>query len=408
MDFEGLGYQQLDDASKAFIARALAAARDYLGARVSFLAEVVGSDKVIRAADGPADAARLAPGTRFDLEDSYCYRVLSGRIPQAIYDARTNPVSCDIPLTAVLGIDSYMGVPVQLRDGRAFGTLCCVNFDPHPEASARDLGFMTFLADLIGRQLESAVLTLDLRRQRRASLRAVLAAGGPVIRFHPIVELATRRLVGVEALSRFDVEHLSPPPDLWFREAWAMGMGPETELAAINGALWALEALPEGVWLSINVSPAVVTDPRFAAVVADVPPGRVVVEVTEHAPVDDYAALAGTVRDLASRGIRVAIDDVGAGYSSLRHVLEIGPQVLKLDVALVQGIDGDPARQAMAAGVMAFAQRTGALVIAEGVQTEAEAHALMAAGIPLGQGYLYGQPDALATALDSTASVRVS
>lgn len=400
MDAEEVGYAGLDHESHAFVGRVLAAARRYLGARVSFLAEMVGPGKFIRAADGPAEAAGLAPGTRFNIEDSYCYRLLNGRIPEAIYDARNDPLSCDIPLTSVLGIDSYMGVPVLLGDGRSFGTLCCVNFEPAPENCARDLAFLHFLADLVGRQIENAVGLLEAQRRRLSEIQTVLVSGGPTMVFHPVMSLSDEHLVAVEALARFDAGDGDTPPDTWFRDAWAVERGLALELAAIRGSLWALEGLPESILLTVNASPATVLEAEFLEALRDVAPGRLVVEITEHAPVQDYDALRARIETLATRGIRVAIDDVGAGYSSLRHVLALAPQFLKLDASLTKGIDKDLAKQAMAAGVMAFASATGARVIAEGIQTPAEAAALKAAGVPWGQGFLYGGPAPLTSILD--------
>lgn len=396
MDSDASLYESLDASSKAFVSRVLSAARDYVGARVSFLAEMVGPDKFIRAAEGEAEASGLLVGTRFPIEDSYCYLLLSGRIPEAIYDARTNPISCDIPLTRLLGIESYMGVPVMLGDGRAFGTLCCVNFEPSPENRLRDVGFMRFLAGLLAHQLESQVQATRQHLQRRARMQAILAAGGPTMVFHPIVLMATQRLVGVEALARWEGVGAPLAPEELFRQAWEVGLGPRMELAAIGGALWALDCLPQDVYLSVNVSPDTVVLPEFMATLARVPGDRLVLELTEHAPVNDYGRLTDALNRLRASGVRVAIDDVGAGYSSLRHVLRIAPDFIKLDMSLVALIDTDIAKQAMVAGVLAFAEKTCTAVVAEGVESQAQLAALVEAGVRYGQGYLFARPGPLA------------
>ncbi|GAB6196778.1 sensor domain-containing phosphodiesterase [Lysobacter xanthus] len=396
MDSATSPYADLDPNAQAFVVRVLASARDYLGARVSFLAELTGADKFIRAADGDAAGSGLPVGMRFDVEDSYCYQLLNGRIPEAIYDARVNPLTCDIPLTRILGIDSYMGVPVVLGDGRIFGTLCCVNFEPNPESCARDVGFMRFLADLLGHQLENPVQASERLGQRRSLLTAIIAAGGPTMVFQPVVSLANGRMDGVEALARVD----ATTPQALFREAWQVGMGPRMELAAIAGALWALDCLPEHAFLSLNVSPGTLVLPEFSTALRGRPADRIVLEITEHAPVDDYDVLARALSELRQRGMRVAIDDVGAGYSSLQHVLRIGPDIIKLDISLVAGIENDLAKQAMVAGVMAFAGRTGTQVIAEGVETQAQARVLEAAGVPHAQGFLFTTPGPLAPLIE--------
>lgn len=402
MDSDASLYSLLDSNAKAFVARVLASARDYLGARVSFLAEMVGPDKFIRAADGDADASGLPVGMRFDLEDSYCYQLLNGRIPEAIYDARTNPLTCDIPLTRVLGIESYLGVPVTLGDGRAFGTLCCVNFDPSPENCERDVAFMRFLADLLGRQLETSAHEGDVLVQQQALMESILSAGGPAMVFQAIYEIAGRRLLGVEALARADIAGTRLPPEQLFKDAWAVGFGARMEIAAVRGALWALDCLPQEAFLSVNVSPGTVVLPELLSLVRRIDGTRLVLELTEHVSVADYHALTTALAALRELGARVAIDDVGAGYSSLRHVLKIAPDVIKLDVGLVEAIDTDIAKQAMAAGVMAFADRTATTVVAEGVETREQADELARTGVRYAQGYYFARPGPLAPLVENS------
>lgn len=385
----------LDEAGAAFVNRIVAAARGYLGAHVSFLAEVVGTEKVIRFADGAAAETGVPVGARFALEDSYCHRLLGGLIPEAIYDARHDARAREIPLTRVLGIEAYMGVPVNAPGGRALGTLCCVNFDGDPARRERDVGFLRFLAGLIGGQLEEAVHAHERRRERCDAVRAVLEAGGPRMVFQPIVSPASGALVGAEALARFDAP-VFRAPDAWFREAWEVGLGVELELAAVCNALPALAQLPPHAFLSVNASPRTIADARFLDAISQVERGRLVVEITEHAVVDDYAPLVDAVARVRSAGVRVAIDDVGAGYASLRHVLWVSPDIVKLDMSLTRGIDVDPVKQALACGLVAFAARTEFMVVAEGVETAAEADALREVGVRFGQGYLFARPGPLA------------
>ncbi|MGY3266121.1 sensor domain-containing phosphodiesterase [Lysobacter sp. HA35] len=384
---------QLDDAAAAFLQRIATSARDYLGAHVSFVAELTPDAKLIRVTAGPADAAGLSVGTRFELDDTYCHRMLQGRLPEAIYDAGHDARSCDIPLTARLGIDSYMGVPVQLPDGRVLGTLCCINFPPHPESRTRDLGVLRFLAGLVGVQLDESMRAHDLRMQRHDAIDAVLRRGGPGMVFQPIVSLDGRGAIGVEALSRFNAP-VQAAPDIWFREAWAVGLGVDLELCAVRNALPVLEHLPQGMFLSLNASPETVGRAEFMEAITRVDASRLVVEITEHAAIDDYAPLLDAAKRLRDVGVRIAIDDVGAGYSSLRHVLQLAPDIAKLDMSLTRSVDGDPVKQALAIGMMAFAAHTGVTVVAEGVETMAEADALRMAGVRYAQGFLFGLPDA--------------
>ncbi|GAB1594729.1 sensor domain-containing phosphodiesterase [Lysobacter claricitrinus] len=381
----------LDDASAAFLQRIVASARDYLGAHVSFVAEVDDQAEIIRISAGPAASAGVSVGTCFDATETYCHLMLQGRLPEAIYDTRYDARVRDIPLTSRLGIESYMGVPVVLPDGRVLGTLCCINFPSDPERRTRDLAFMRFLAGLVGDQLDESQRAHDLRMQRYDAIDAVLRSGGPHIVFQPMMSLDGRGAIGVEALARFD-SPVNATPDVWFREAWAVDLGVDLELAAVRNALPVLDRLPAEMFLSLNISPDTVARAEFAEAIAHVDPTRLVIEITEHAAVDDYAPLLAAARRLRDAGVRIAIDDVGAGYASLRHVLRLGPDIAKLDMSLTRSVDGDPVKQALASGMMAFAARTGVTVVAEGVETAAEADALRDAGVRYAQGFLFGAP----------------
>jgi EAL domain-containing protein (putative c-di-GMP-specific phosphodiesterase class I)/DNA-binding response OmpR family regulator len=223
---------------------------------------------------------------------------------------------------------------------------------------------------------------------RRARLEHVLTAHEFQPVFQPIVELG-RSIVGFEALTRFDD---GSRPEVRFAEASDAGLGPEFELATIGAALAGAARLPADVFISINVSPSFVLDGdrRFQQLI-DETTRPLVIELTEHAPIDDYRLVRDALAKLGDVGI--AVDDAGAGYASLRHILELQPTYAKLDISLVRGIDGDDLRQALAAGLQYFAGRIGCRLIAEGVESREEADALHRLGIEYAQGYLFGRPE---------------
>ena len=168
---------------------------------------------------------------------------------------------------------------------------------------------VTELSDHLGREERESTG----RRERADRIRQVLDQGLLRMAFQPIAELTSGDLVGFEALARFPGD---PPrsPDLWFADAAELGMQVDLELAAIHAALASLPALPTDVALWANVSPAVVTSTGFGPALAAAPADRLVLEVTEHARVEDYAALGSALRQLRSSGLRLAIDDAGAGF----------------------------------------------------------------------------------------------
>lgn len=225
-----------------------------------------------------------------------------------------------------------------------------------------------------------------------ARIYGALDAGSLRTVLQPIVSLASGLLAGVEALSRFDGS--AQGPQQWFDAAAEVGLSTELDLAAIRACLASVPALPAGTYLSLNVSPVTLRRPELLELLTSGPVAAraLVVEVTENIAVADYADLAVPVRALRQAGIRLAVDDAGAGYASLRHVLRLAPSFIKLDRSLVSEVDHDPGQAALVAAMVAFAEKVGAHIIAEGIETGAELATLRELGVHAGQGYLLGRP----------------
>jgi PAS domain S-box-containing protein len=206
--------------------------------------------------------------------------------------------------------------------------------------------------------------------------------------FQPIVDLHTGEPVGYEALTRFDD---GTSPDVQFGRAANVGLGVELEIVTLQAAVTAGRQLPAGTYITLNISPEAALRPDVLAATLAHVDRPVVLEITEHAVINDYAALRAVARSLPVPA-RLAVDDAGAGFASLRHVLELAPDIVKIDRTIVVGIDRDPARQALVAGLRYFAAKRGIQLIAEGIETARELDALTSLAIPLGQGYLLGRP----------------
>ncbi len=203
--------------------------------------------------------------------------------------------------------------------------------------------------------------------------------------------------MGSEALARFAQPPVRPP-DVWFAEAASVGLGIELELTALDMALEQLHRLPADLYLSLNASAETIVSEQFRSILAGVPAERIVLELTEHTPIDDYLRFDRSIQDLRSRGVRLAVDDAGAGFSSFRHILDLHPDVIKLDIGLTRGIDRDPARQALGRALLSFGLETyNTTIVAEGIETEGELATLRSLGCPIGQGFLLGRPSRLPT-----------
>jgi len=243
------------------------------------------------------------------------------------------------------------------------------------------------------------------RRQHR--IDQTLAPGALTMVFQPVGDLIAGDVVGAEALARFACEPHRPPNE-WFAEAGDIGRGAELELTAIAAALAQLPNLPPDVFLAVNASPATAITPGFDALLARYPAERIVLELTEHTQVDDYGALLDALDRLRGQGMRIAVDDTGAGYASFHHLLRLRPDIIKLDITLTRGIEADPIRRALAAALVTFATEIGATVIAEGIETADELAALRSIGIPWGQGYHLARPGGLPLPAGRLSTLEVS
>jgi EAL domain-containing protein (putative c-di-GMP-specific phosphodiesterase class I) len=319
--------------------------------------------------------------------------------------AAARGISSASPQTRIVALSAYDDRPSVMEMLRAGASGFLIKGSPASEildalfASARGHGALStevagdVISELAG-QLRRDEVRTEEHRTRTAKLRRLLDGDPVTIAFQPIVDLATGEVVVAEALARFDPSD-GRPPDAWLAEAEQLGLRADLELAAIRAALLGLDRLPSRAVLSVNVSPSVVRSEEFLQTIAADAATRLVVEVTEHAPVEDYDELNRALRALRERGVRLAIDDAGAGFASLRHIVRLAPDLIKLDATLTRDIDADPARRALATALISFAGEIGATMIAEGIETEAEFQTLRSLGIGLGQGYFLGVPGAL-------------
>lgn len=218
------------------------------------------------------------------------------------------------------------------------------------------------------------------------------AGAGFALLFQPIADLQAGRIAGYEALARF-AGAPSSSPDQVFAIARAAGRSAELDAAVVRAALAHRESVPPNCFLSINVEPdSLVTPALHRALLAGGRLDGVVLELTEHLPIDSYAELQDELQMLRGAGALVALDDAGAGYAGLQHVLTVRPSIIKLDRSLVSRIDEDEAKSALVEQFGVLAGRIDAWLLAEGVEREEEAHVLRRLGVPLAQGWLFGRP----------------
>ncbi len=276
------------------VKRALQVIRSHLGMDVAYVSVFVGNTSVFHEVDAPGFEALIKPGNSMSLDDIYCRYVLEGRLPQLMPDTSVEPITTAVP------IGKHLSVPIRLPDGSTYGMFCCLGREASPSLNERDMQMMRAFAELAAYEIAREQETKKEAEERRIRIENVIAAERLAIVYQPIWHVAKHIPLGLECLARFSAEP-QRTPDLWFKEAADSGLGVELELAAIRMAFAAFATLPGDAYLAVNASPATILSPEFSAVLGPLQADRVVVEVTEHAHVDDYDQLLETLAPLRAR-----------------------------------------------------------------------------------------------------------
>ena len=384
------------------IADLLHTARKSLRLSVAFLSRLDGTTQHLEVVDSVAPWL-FQEGYQQQQDVTLCQAILDRKLPQVIPDLTVHPAAMRLPAARMPRLRSYVSVPVTLSDGSLYGTFCAAGLTTDKDLSKRDKALMDVLASAAAVIIEPEVRSQERRTEITDRLQPVIADGGPVVVLQPVVDLATGTRVGAEALSRFPADW-GKAPDVCFAEAHSVGLGHVLELLALERAAEHLASV-EG-YVAMNVSPATLLTPECADLLGRLPLGRVLLELSEHDPVEDYAALDAALTPFRAAGLRLAIDDVGAGFSSLRHIVVTAPDVIKIDRSIVAGLDTDPVLETLIRSLVEFGHGCAVDVVAEGVETAAEAAVLRTLGVDYGQGWHYGRPGP-PEALSSVALPRI-
>jgi EAL domain-containing protein (putative c-di-GMP-specific phosphodiesterase class I) len=301
---------------------------------------------------------------------------------------------------AALGVHAAAYVPLVF-EGQVIGAVAAGLTDRGDDRSgmAEYVPTLVQFADAVAVALGPSLATKFQLSTARQLIDGILerAAFTPV--FQPIRRLSGGRIVGYEALTRF-----ASPVDTSeiFNKARVAGQLRDLEESTMAAAAFAAAKLPSGCWLSLNCSPDLLIDTDVLAKLLAPIRQPIVLELSEQDAIKDYEPIAAALGRIGSK-VRLAVDDAGAGFASLRHILEVRPQFVKLDLGLVQGVATDLTRTALVAGFVRFAADAGFELIAEGIETNADRLALQRLGVELGQGYLLGRPGTAASVAEQVA-----
>jgi len=369
------------------VAELLRTAKSSLGLSLTFLTRLDGEVQHLEVVE--SSIPFFHDGQTQPQATSLCQAILDGKLPSVIPNIAKIPEAKRLPAARFPRIRSYISVPVSLSDGTLYGTFCAAGFTADNDLTKRDKALMEVLASAAATIIEPGVQERRRDAAIRSRLQPIFDAGGPRIVLQPIVALADGARVGVEALSRFPAEWFQAPDEV-FADAALIGDGLELEMLAVRRAADAFVGVSG--YLSINFSAQTLLDVRCQDLLNSLPLERVVLELSEHDPVLDYRVLLEALAPLRRNGLRLAIDDVGAGFASLRHILLTSPDVIKLDRSIVAGASVDPILRRLVQSLTEFGHDAGASVVAEGVETRDDAVALRDAGVDYGQGWHFARP----------------
>ena len=380
-------FEQIEDRS---IDRILKAVRKHLGTEIAFVSRYVENhEKELTHIDSDLELP-MGPGHRDSRDDSYCWHVYEGRLPQLIQDPADHPFTQDLAITHFLPVGCHLNVPLKLSDGSVYGSFCCLSRTPDRSMGQRDVDVLQAFATLAVEQIERTLETSERKNVLEKTIKQLINDGMLQIVQQPIVDIVTSKPVGVECLARFPDAELRGP-DKWFNDASEIGLCVELEMLAVRCALATVPHIPGDAYVSINASPQTILSGALEQALDGYSGRKLVIELTEHERVDDFAALKTSLKRIASNAL-IAIDDVGAGYAGMRHLVDLEPDILKLDMSLTRDIHNDVARQALTTAMVHFAKEIGSKLVAEGVECEEEREVLASLGVDFGQGYLFARP----------------
>ncbi len=369
------------------VAELLRVAKNSLGLSLTFLTRLDGDVQHLEVVE--SSMPFFHDGQTQPQATSLCQAILDGKLPNVIPNVAKLPEAKRLPAARFPRIRSYVSVPVSLSDGTLYGTFCAAGFTADKDLTKRDQALMEVLASAAASIIEPGVQERRREALIRDRLKPILDAGGPRIVLQPIVALRDGTRVGAEALSRFPDEWERAPDEV-FADATSIGVGLELEMLAVRRAADEFRGVPG--YLSINFSAETLLDYRCHELLNELPLERVVLELSEHDPVLNYQVLMDALTPLRDKGLRLAIDDVGAGFSSLRHILLTSPDVIKLDRSIVAGAATDSVLRRLVHSLAQFGHDAGATVVAEGVETREDATALRDVGVDYGQGWYFARP----------------
>ena len=358
--------------------------RERLRMEVGFVSHFAGGQRVFLYVDAQAGAPWLEPGSSDPLEESYCQRIVDGRLPQLMTDSRDNPEARTLAATFAIPVGAHISVPVRLMNGQVYGTFCLFSRYAQPGLNHRSLALVRVFADVIAALVDDAEAAGSPLRRRRQEVSQLLEKRGFTFIQRPVKNLLTDTVAAYELVAQLDgscaeAMHL-------IRESDQLGLSAMYGVCLAEAALKALRQLPDQAQLALNVTPDLLQRFDLLNWFAPEDSHRLVLQISERDPVDDYENMNLLLHTIKACGFRIAVDDAGAGYASMRHILQFRPDFIKLDASLIRNIHARRDQQAMVSALQIFARNQGCMLVAGGVDSVDEYQYLVSIGMTFVEG----------------------
>ena len=390
--------QQSNASIEAKLADLLALVRKHLDMDVAFISEFINDERVFKVVDNPSENQIVKVGNADPINETYCQKITDDKLSPIITNTNANPITKAMPVTEKLGIGAYIGVPINLSNGKLYGTFCCYKSHHDESLNDRDLSFLNIISEIATGLIEKNLSKSISRNHAKSAIEQIISDNDISIYFQPIFSLKNNKVAGFESLARFFTTPYKTP-DVWFKEAKKVGLNEALEMLAIKNAVTNIAKFNNSTYIAINCSPSHILSGALENTLQNIDCTRLVLEITEHSPISDYEKMRTSLRPLRSKGLRLAIDDVGAGFSSFQHILELEADIIKLDISLTQNINTDDRKFLLAKALCGFAKAIDCTIVAEGIETEEELNSLRKLNVDSVQGYFIGHPAAINDAL---------
>ncbi|MEE4155227.1 MAG: EAL domain-containing protein [Erythrobacter sp.] len=378
------------DSARGEIGDMIEALRAHLDMDVAFVSRQVGATHRIFTHVAARGVAPLRSGDTNANDNSLCWLVIQGKLPERVVDTSLYEVASCLPITNAINVRSHFSVPLRRRDGRVHGSLCCFSYRPRPDIDERDMQILRSVAAIVSDQIESRIEQEERGEEAAREVARLIAEDDLTIIHQPVFDLAEWQVIGHECLMRQKANPERSPLELLDRARLA-SKSLELELHAAAKALETLDPACPDRFIAINVSSATLTSEALIELIPEGLASQLVIELNGLDPAIPHQTLKRAIQSLRARAY-VAVNSAEGGFSGLQSLVELAPDIVKIDRELLAGLANDPPRRALVKALVQFAEDTGVTLMAQRIETREDLQALRDLGVRFAQGYVLGRP----------------